>query len=303
MGLRLKIIINPSSGRETALSDLDNVLMYLSGSGNLSRSDICYTAGRYDAMNFAMNTDPSEYDAIVALGGDGTVNEVVTGMMKGGIDLPLAIYTCGTVNDFATINKLPLEASDFARMLLNPSYIKVDCGKVNEDYFLNVVAGGLLTEVAYKTNSDVKTMIGPAAYWLSAMKDLPSLNRSFHVKITSNNETYEEDLILFMISNTSSVGGFRTLISNAEITDGKLDLFAIRKMDPLEVVPLLGSFVVGDQINSDKILYIQSDEIVIESDESIVLDIDGEQGSSLPARINCIKEAITLIVPGKEEPL
>ena len=91
MGLRLKIIINPSSGRETSLSDLDNVLMYLSGNGNLSRSDICYTAGRYDAMNFAMNTDPSEYDAIVALGGDGTVNEVVTGMMKGGIDLPLAI--------------------------------------------------------------------------------------------------------------------------------------------------------------------------------------------------------------------
>ena len=75
MGLRLRIIINPSSGRETALQDLDSMLMHLSGSGNLSRSDICYTSGRFDATNFAMETKADEYDAIVAIGGDGTVNE------------------------------------------------------------------------------------------------------------------------------------------------------------------------------------------------------------------------------------
>ena len=218
MGLKLRIIINPSSGRETSLKDLDNILLYLSETGNLTRSDICYTSGKNDAMNFARKTVTSKYDAIVALGGDGTVNEVVTGMMRGGVDLPLAIYTSGTVNDFATINNLPQVPSDFARMLAKPSYINVDCGKANDDYFLNVVAGGLMTDVAYKTRSDIKTAIGPAAYWLSAMKDLPDINRSVPVKITANGKTYEEDIIMFMISNTKSVGGFRGLMSKAEIT-------------------------------------------------------------------------------------
>lgn len=303
MGLRLKIIINPSSGRETALQDLDSVLMHLSGSGNLTRSDICYTSGRYDAMNFAKETKADEYDAIVAMGGDGTVNEVVTGMMRGGVDVPLAIFTSGTVNDFATINGLPQAASDFARMLTNPSYITVDCGKANDDYFLNVVAAGLLTDVAYKANNDVKTFIGPAAYWLSALKDLPSINRSFPVKITANGQTYEEDIIMFMISNTKSVGGFRSLMSKADITDGVLDMLVIKKMDPIEVVPLLGSLVIGEHINNDNVIYLQSDDITIESEENVVLDIDGEEGSSLPAHISCITQAIKLIVPSKEEPL
>lgn len=303
MGLRLRIIINPSSGRETALQDLDSVLMHLSGSGNLTRSDICYTAGRFDAMNYAMNTRAEEYDAIVAMGGDGTVNEVVTGMMRGGVKLPLAIFTSGTVNDFATINNLPQAASDFARMLANPSYVTVDCGKANDDYFLNVVAAGLLTDVAYKANSDVKTLIGPAAYWISALRDLPSINRTFKAKIHANGMVYDEDIIMFMISNTKSVGGFRSLMTNAEITDGVLDMLVIKKMDPLEIVPLLGSLMVGDHINNDNVIYLQSDDITIESDESVVLDIDGEEGPSLPAHISCIKQAITLIVPGKEEPL
>ena len=303
MGLRLRIIINPSSGRETSLKDLDNILLYLSETGNLTRSDICYTSGKNDAMNFARKTVPSKYDAIVALGGDGTVNEVVTGMMRGGINLPLAIYTSGTVNDFATINNLPQAPSDFARMLAKPTYINVDCGKANDDYFLNVVAGGLMTDVAYKTRSDIKTAIGPAAYWLSAMKDLPDINRSIPVKITANGVTYEEDIIMFMISNTSSVGGFRKIMTKADITDGVLDMLVVKKMDPLEVVPLLGSLMIGDHINTANVIYTQSDDITIESSEPLVLDIDGEKGSSLPARISCIKNAIKLIVPGKEEPL
>lgn len=303
MGLRLRIIINPSSGREKSLTDLDSILMYLSGNGELSRSDICYTSGRFDAMRFAMETDASQYDAIVALGGDGTVNEVVTGMIRGSVDLPLAIHTSGTVNDFATINNLPQAASDFARMLVKPSYLKVDCGKVNDDYFLNVVAGGLMTDVAYKVKSDVKTAIGPAAYWLSAMKDLPDLNRTFRIKISANGTEYDEDIIMFMIANTKSVGGFRGLMSKADITDGVLDLLAVKKMDALEIVPLLGSLVVGDHIYNDNVIYLQSDDIRLEADEKITLDIDGEKGPSLPARISCIKKAINLIVPGKEEPL
>ena len=303
MGLRLKIIINPSSGRERSLSDLDNILMYLTGYGNLERSDICYTSGRFDAMNFAMDTDATRYDAMVAMGGDGTVNEVITGIMRGNIDIPLAIYTSGTVNDFATINKLPTQAADFARMLAKPSYVRTDCGKVNDDYFLNVVAGGLMTDVAYKVPSNLKTAIGPAAYWLSAMKDIPTINQSIPLKITADGKTYEEESIMFMISNTKSVGGFRNLMSKADITDGLLDVLVVKKMDTVEIVPLLGSLMLGDHINNGNVLYFQSDNITLESREKVILDIDGEEGPSLPADVRCIREAINLIVPSGEESL
>ena len=142
MGLRLKIILNPSSGRETARSNVENVLSYLAMKGSIERADINYTAKRFDAMNYAMDTDPEEYDILIAAGGDGTVNEVVTGLMRAEIDIPVAIYNSGTVNDFATINRLPSAPQDFARMLEDPELIRVDCGKAGESYFMNVLAAG-----------------------------------------------------------------------------------------------------------------------------------------------------------------
>ena len=108
---------------------------------------------------------------------------------------------------------------------------------------------------------------------------------------------------MFMISNTRSVGGFRGLMTMADVTDGVLDFLAVKKMDPVNVVPLLGSLVIGDHLRNENIIYFQSDDIMIESDSPVDLDIDGEKGPALPARITCIKKAITLIVPDKEEPL
>jgi len=305
MALRLKIIMNPSSGRETARVNIEDMLAYLLSFSALERADIYYTTKRFDAVKFAASTDPSEYDYLIAVGGDGTVNEVVTGLMEGKVDIPLAIYTSGTVNDFATINELPSRPSDFARMLISPNLVKVDCGKVNGKYFLNVLAGGLMTDVAYKVPSDLKTAFGPAAYWISAMKDLPAMNQTVSLKIIAGEEVYEEDAIMFLISNSKSVGGFRKLMTMADLTDGLLDVLVVKKMEPGEIVPLLGKLMIGDHINSSNVLYLQTKELELHSNGNVpvVLDIDGEEGPHLPAQVRCIHEAITLVVPGKEESL
>ncbi|MBR2295182.1 MAG: YegS/Rv2252/BmrU family lipid kinase [Clostridiales bacterium] len=304
--LRLKIIINPSSGRETARVNIEDMLAYLVSFSALERADIFYTGKRFDAVNFAAKTDPSEYDYIIAVGGDGTVNEVITGLMTADIKIPLAIYTSGTVNDFATINELPSSPSDFARMLMDPKLIKVDCGKVNGKYFLNVLAGGLMTEVAYKVPSDLKTAFGPAAYWLSAMKDLPiKSSDAVRLKIVAGGKEYEEEAIMFLISNSKSVGGFRKLMTMADLSDGLLDVLVVKKLEPAEIVSLLGKLMIGDHINSNNVLYLQTSHLELSSDGDtpVVLDIDGEEGPHLPANVECIHEAITLIVPGKEESL
>ena len=303
MGLRLKIILNPSSGRETARSNIENVLSYLAMKGSIERADINYTAKRFDAMNYAIDTNPEEYDMLIAAGGDGTINEVVTGIMRSEIDIPVAIYNSGTVNDFATINHLPSSPADFARMLEDPEFVRVDCGKAGDSYFMNVLAGGSFADVIYNVQPDLKTALGPVAYWISAMKDIPSLNSSQHITIHNGDETIETDAVMFFVSNTSSVGGFRNLMSRADVTDGLLDVMVLKKMERTEIMPLFGKIIVGDHINSDKVIYFQATDFSIEAPEAestITLDLDGEKGPSLPIRISCVPRAINLVTPRKE---
>ncbi len=305
MGLRLKIIINPSSGRERARLNIEDTLAYLVSNKALERADISYTSGPLDATKYAMSFRQEEYDAVIAVGGDGTVNEVITGMMRAGITLPLAIYTSGTVNDFATSLGLPNAPYDFARMLMNPKYIKVDCGRVNDRYFLNVLAGGLMSDVAYKVPSELKTNLGPAAYWISAMKDIPTLGNTIPITLKTADVRYDTDAIMFFISNSKSVGGFKKLMIEAQLNDGLLDVLVLSKVDYAEVVPLLGKLVMGEHINDDKVIYFQTDylEISTTAKNPVVLDVDGEEGPSLPATIECMRNALNLIVPNEEEML
>lgn len=305
MGLRLKVILNPSSGRETARTNIEDVLALLSMRGEIDRADIYYTHARFDAQNFAESTVPSDYDCIVVAGGDGTVNEVITGIMRAGIDTPVAIYTSGTVNDFAMINNLPQTPGDFTRMLLDMNTRKVDCGRVGDTYFLNVLAGGVFTDVAYTVPSDLKTAFGPAAYWVSAMKDFQEINDTIPLVIKKDGEEITTDALMFFVSNTSSVGGFRNLMTKADVTDGLLDVMILKKVDYAEIMPLLGKLVIGDHITSDKVIYFQSKGFRMETadDTQVTLDLDGEEGPGLPADIECMHGAINLVVPKEEDEL
>lgn len=304
MGIRLKIIMNPSSGREQGRLNIEEVLAYMLNLGQLERADISYTAKRFDARNYAMNLDETQYDYLVAVGGDGTVNEVVTGLQLASKKIPLAIYTAGTVNDFAYSVNMPQLPADFARMLLEPSFLKVDCGKVADCYFLNVLAGGVMTNVPYSVPSQLKTDLGPAAYWLSAIKEMPSLADTMNLSFVTPDHTFDlPETMLFLISNSRSVGGFRKLMSRAELNDGLLDVMVLSKVEPSDVFPLLGKFVMGEHIYNDNVTYFQAEsiEIINNDNKEIVLDIDGEKGPTLPQCIECVKDAITLVVPSMEE--
>jgi len=306
LGLRLKVILNPSSGRETARTNIEDVLALLSMRGEIDRADIYYTHARFDAKNFAMDTVPADYDCLVAAGGDGTVNEVITGLMCAGVDIPVAIYTSGTVNDFARINELPQTPGEFAKMLLDMNTRKVDCGKAGDTYFLNVLAGGVFTDVGYSVPSDLKTAFGPAAYWFSAMKDFQEIGETIPLVIKKDDGDITADALMFFVSNTKSVGGFRNLMSQADVTDGVLDVMIIRKVDYAEIMPLLGKLMIGEHINSDKVIYFQSNKFRMEAADAkapVTLDLDGEEGPDLPIDIECVHGAVNLVVPKEEDEL
>ena len=147
-------IINPSSGKQNIDSMLREIMATLILDQICSHVDVFYTKGKDDAKNRAAELKPGDYDFIVSVGGDGTLNEVTNGLILSESNIPMAIISAGTVNDFATYMKLPQTADGFCQMIKDFQTKKVDVGRVNNEYFINVLAAGMLTDIAYKVPKD-----------------------------------------------------------------------------------------------------------------------------------------------------
>ena len=301
--LRIKIIFNPSSGRQANALVVGDILHYLSESDAIERADISYTGAKNDAKRFAGELKPGEFDMVIAVGGDGTINEVVSGLMEGGSKTPLAILSGGTVNDFATALNLPTNPSAFARMLIDGNKMDVDVGKAGDAYFLNVLAGGLMTDVAYKVPSSAKTSLGSLAYVIEGAKEAPSqLFKSIPLYFATASSEYRKDVLVFLVSNSRSVAGIRKLFPKAQLSDGLLDVLILSKLEPGQILPLIGKYIIGDHMSDDSVLYFQTDHLDIAAigDQPVRLDLDGEEGPFLPVTIKCLPQALTLIVPKEE---
>ena len=298
--ISIKVIINPVSGRQNGRQFVEEISTLLVEAQVLERMDIYYTAGRGDAESFALNTQSATYDFMLVVGGDGTVNEVVNGMMKGNVDIPLALFPGGTVNDFATYLDLPADPASYTRMLLNRHTIKTDVAHVGDAYFLNVLAGGVMTDIAYKVPSDSKALLGRMAYWIEGAMDF-SANalQAFPIAVESETDSFEYNAMLFIVANTTNVGGIKKLLPKATICDGLLDVLIVSKIGMIDALPLLGQMLVGDHLRNDKVVYFQTDKITFRplSSDTIRLDLDGEAGPSLPITIECIPRALSIIVP------
>ena len=267
-----------------------------------SHIDVFYTQKKNDAKNRAAQLKPGEYDYVVSVGGDGTLNEVTNGLILSGSNTPLAIISAGTVNDFATYMKLPQTAEDFCRMIEEFQTKKVDIGKVNNEYFINVLAAGMLTDIAYKVPKDKKAVLGKMAYYLEGVKEFPkqlaqNMTLSFHSK--EFNDTL--DIMLFLVTNSKSVGGFADAAPLASVSDGYLDVLILKKMELLFEAPdLIIKWFQGDHPKHPAIEYFQTKELSVlptEKTAEIAIDYDGEiLEEGLPIDISIIPEALNLII-------
>ncbi|NLW88510.1 MAG: diacylglycerol kinase family lipid kinase [Clostridiaceae bacterium] len=302
--LRIKIIANPLSGRQTNLELVYELLAHLSDAQSLLRSDIFFVGGEIHADQIAEETDPMQYDLILSVGGDGTAHATVNGMMRGGISLPLAIYGGGTVNDFANAMDIPSDPLSFSKMLTDFHTTDIDVGQVGDLYFLNVLAGGLMTDVAYKVPADSKAALGKLAYWIEGALSLPAgIHEGFPVRFECNDTCFDSEALLFLISNSPNVGGFKNLLPQARPDDGLLDVFIISRLTQGAVLPFIGKALTGDLFRHDNVFYFQTGNLRISSkqDRAVRLDLDGEEGPELPASVRCVPRALSLIVPCGEK--
>ncbi|MDY6045456.1 MAG: diacylglycerol kinase family lipid kinase [Anaerobutyricum sp.] len=294
-------IINPSSGRQNFHDKIKDITGTLIMDQICNTIDVFYTEKQDDAQNKAASLQPGEYDFVVAVGGDGTLNEVINGIIISKSEIPVAVISAGTVNDFATYLNLPQTPAEFCKMIKNFQLKRVDAGRVNQKYFINVVAAGLLSDIGFKVDKDKKAVLGKLAYYLEGAIDLPKqFSKTLNLRFITEEKTMEEEVFLFMVTNSQSVGGFREMAPLASTSDGKLDVVIIRKMDIFQVTPLLIGLVQGEHVNHPSVEYFQTQKLTIENmdDQEINVDYDGEKlMDGFPIQIEMIPGAIQVVVP------
>lgn len=296
--MKCLFIINPSSGTKTIQKKLDKIIGQLILQNIVNHIDIFYTEKKDDAYHKCLELKDQDYNFVVAVGGDGTINEVISGFVENQLITPLAILPGGTVNDFANHLQLPKSTQQFVNMIKNMKTMKVDIGQVNHQYFANVIAGGMFSDISFQVSKAEKERFGPLAYYVSGIRQLPSqLSTNLHLKIVTEEEEFEEEARLFMITNTSQVGGFKDITPHASIQDGVLDLLIIRKCSPTDMISIFKDYKLNHHENSPFIHYVQAKNMTIYCEEDIIYDIDGEEGTTFPIHIRVIPKALNIIVP------
>ena len=293
---RVKFIINPSSGRQLVERKIDYLSKLLLDDGYIVGK--YFTEEKYDAKNETIKTCKEDWDFIIACGGDGTVNEVATGIALSENKLPIAILSSGTVNDFANHMNIPKNIDDFFDMIKREEIVNVDLGKVNEEYFVNVTAGGLFANVGYLVNSDMKAILGRMAYYFEGVRELTSENLE-PINLSFKSEEYTEvtETLIFLISNSSSIGGFKKLAPNADVLDGLLDVLIIKKSNVADLANIFFNILKGEHINHPNVKYFKTKEIIIEAEnEEVIIDIDGEYGGKLPATFQVVSKGMRVLI-------
>lgn len=292
---KIKIISNPSSGRQSIDRRLERLIKLLLDQGHtLNKFE---TKKKNDALNETIKTCMEDWDLIIASGGDGTVNEVAKGIVKGGKKVPVAILASGTVNDFANYMKIPKDINDFSDMINRFETVDVDLGKLNDDYFVNVAAGGILSNVGYQVLPEAKLVLGRMAYYLEGLKEITLQGITpINLQIESKEYSSNEEVLLFLISNSSSIGGFKKIAPKADVVDGLLDIVIVKKSDVGNLANIFFNIFSGEHVNHPNVIYFKSNKIKLTAVEDVSIDIDGEYGGKLPATFEVLPKAFKILV-------
>lgn len=277
MGNRLLFIYNPKAGKAQIKSKLADILDVFAAAGY---EITVFPTRKKDDARAAAQGRRKDYKLIVCSGGDGTLDEVVTGVMQSGFSTPIGYISAGSTNDFGQSLGLPKNMVQAARTAVEGKNFPCDVGAFNGDYFVYIAAFGLFTDVSYETEQDMKNILGHMAYLLEGMKRLSSI-RSFPMRVCYDDVQIEDDFIFGMITNSISVGGFKNITGkNVRLDDGVFEVTLIRRpKNPIELNNIMISLMNRD-MDMGAMYCFRTDRLILESDEPVAWTLDGENGGS-----------------------
>jgi YegS/Rv2252/BmrU family lipid kinase len=287
---KVKLIYNPAAGDQSFNSSLDIFLKYFQAAG--FKVDIFRSMEPGDFGEGLKNID-NNFEAVVVAGGDGSANEMLNLLQVREIDLPLGIIPAGTANDFASFLGMTQNIKKSIKRILDWNIREVDIGKVNDRYFLNVCVGGIISQIAHGTETDMKNRLGKAAYYLQGLKELPNI-KSMKLQIETSEKIIEDDFLGFFVFNSKDAGGFKNIAKLASIDDGLFDLLAVKTGNILKLSSAAADLFNGKDIKNDNLIYLQDNYLkitMLNKEKKQHCDIDGEKGPAFPLKIKLIPSA------------
>ncbi len=293
---KVLLIINPVAGRLKAKGALFDIVNAFCEAGYIVTTQTTQYQGH--GIELAASAKKDEYDLVCCSGGDGTLHEIITGIIKSGSTIPVGYIPAGSTNDFAEamgLSKVPAEA---AKNIVNGKPVKLDIGTFGDDnYFSYIASFGAFTNVAYAAPQDLKNRLGYLAYMLEGAKDLKDI-KSRKVTYTANGQEYSGKYIFGGVSNSTAVAGgiIKMKKSLVNFQDGIFELIMIHMpKDIIELGEIINGITFQDY--SGKMFeFMQIEEVNFQMSKGVDWTLDGEKASGQSEiRIKNLKQAITLI--------
>lgn len=288
--MKIKFIINPTAGNGQALKTQDRIHRILDNTDHFF--SIEKTSAPREATHMAHKAVAEKYDVLVAVGGDGTIFEVINGMA--GSDVLLGIIPAGTGNDLARTAGIPRAVNEALQMILQPHVSPIDIGRLNGKYFVNVASIGFDAQVVQQCNHMKKFAPGPLPYVLSVLKTLIGYKNK-HYKILLDGKLLEREILLISIANGKYYGGGMMIAPDAAIDDGYFDVCIINKMSKFRILTLFPTIFKGTHIRLPEVEYFKAKHIKIFAN-NMIINCDGEIVSNIPVDFSMADFKLNLIV-------
>ena len=279
---KLLFIYNPKAGKASIGSHVGELADIFTKAGYevTVYPTQCQGDGEVKAFEAA-----DKYDKIIVSGGDGTLDEIVTGITKAKSKVPIGYIPAGSTNDFARSLGLPKLVKKAAEVAVGGEIFSCDFGRFNERYFVYVAAFGLFTDVTYETDQNLKNRFGYGAYLAEAVKRLKSLE-SIPLKITYDGNVISDNFLVGMVTNSDSVGGIKGITGkDVCLDDGVFEVLLVKSPATFMELNLIPPAILDRRIKSDCVMCFKCSEIMVESDEPISWTLDGEFGG-------CVDKAV-----------
>jgi len=287
------LIVNPVSGKKAVFKFLPQIIRRFMDEGYIVTTMV--TGGHGDAEEFAAKYGP-EYDLICCTGGDGTLNQTLSGIAKAGLNVPLGYIPCGSTNDFALAHGLSSDIMQAAERILTADCSTYDIGRFGDRYFSYVAAFGAFSWLSYTTDQNLKNLLGHTAYILDGIKDLPKV-KPYHVRLTADGKVYEGDYIFGAICNTTSIAGTIELPASLVNTcDGLFEVLLIKTPKNISEFELTLRGLIMQDYSCPNIEFFHARDIFIENPASMEWALDGEEsGQFKEADVSVMPEFLKLL--------
>lgn len=294
------VIANPGSGKGDAPKYADKLSKILQKNYG-SKVDIRETSKIEDAKNWAKSASSEDYDTVICLGGDGTVNQVINGLMTAEKPPVFSFVPMGTANDLGRVLGFDMTPELALEQFENLEEDAIDIGQVNGDYFMDVVAVGDIPTAVMETDSDKKNKLGFMAYVVDGAKEIMDNNEKAYRVTSSDGDMYEFKSDAIVVALTSSVGGMENIIDHHDYKNGLLQFFALKGKVVKSSVETLanGGGIPEEHTNNDTLLAFSDKEVSLQllEDDEVLSNVDGDEGPALPLTITVHKKALKVLKP------